>query len=242
MPVLTTSIRGISQCLCCYCLCFQGHWCYAAGGVAGVTTWGTRMVDSSTMSRISWGADFPTAGWGGTGGTGTLAMFSVVGWGLCGCKRGERSESWVPQWLERQGPRPYYHCHPVNLWLLGTAVARRPELYPLLTLLPPSSPGLQVQLPWLGGPGLQAPTPLFPKFHILYKSSPPTFRYTAMLKSPLLWYVGQKHFCWVVDVLLVVDRRETKRASSFALMLISLCSVLMKLMIQSPIYVSIYYF
>lgn len=61
------------------------------------------------------------------------------------------------------------------------------------------------------GPGLQAPPPQFPWFHIIYVFTHPSLDVQMCLNSLVSWCAGKRHLCCVVDILLVVAEGEGKR-------------------------------
>lgn len=99
---------------------------------------------------------------------------------------------------------------------VGASVVRRAESRVLVPLLLLGSLKLLTQLQWSEGPGLQAPIllPLVEKFCLLSfpSFSPLIFRSTYMWEFSSILLCWEKHPCWVVDVLLGVDWRETKVA------------------------------
>lgn len=70
-------------------------------------------------------------------------------------------------------------------------------------------------------PGSQAPPLLLPQFCLLHVFWPSTFRCTDVRNCPASWCVGQSYWCvcWVMDVLLVVDRRRETMGASCATMI-----------------------
>ena len=76
------SARSVAHCPHCPCLCLWGHWWLAATSVtavAGITTWGTRMVGASTVSGVSWVMGTTTTGEGrGEARVAASAMSGVV--------------------------------------------------------------------------------------------------------------------------------------------------------------------
>ena len=155
------------------------------------------MVGSTTMSMISWVTGFTsTRGEGGWEGLRSLCCVRY-----CQVCRFYHCEGWESQ---------------AQLLLLPNYQGyRQPGGQSPVHHLPYS-----YQVPWGWGsvasarvPGLQANSTV-PHTHLLYVSSPSTYSLAS-------WCVGQRYLCWVMYVLLAIDwKRETKRASSSAIMLI----------------------
>ena len=101
---------------------------------------------------------------------------------------------------------------------VGVVAAGVQDLCALPLLLLPDSLGLKLLLSWLGGQDYRHCLCCYPKSASFLCSSPPTFRCMDIWNTPASQYAGQRHLCWAVVVLLVVDwRHETKAVS------VSLC-------------------
>ena len=114
-------------------------------------------------------------------------------------------------WVEGAGDQSHGH---LNGWRDGvpgptTIVAQLPEAVGTTAArrLESCSLGLQALLLWAEGWDGRHHLFRSPWFHLLYIFQSPAFRCTNVWNSLVSWCIGQRHLCWVVDVLFIVDWR-----------------------------------
>ena len=112
-------------------------------------------------------------------------------------------ESWVPPQLVRQGHRPTASAAQLSV-TMGASVVWSRESFVLPPLFLLGSLELWAQPLWQGNWACRYCLHCPPGSDSSMCSSPHNFRCTDMENTLPSWCVGQKHLCWVVDVLLVV--------------------------------------
>ena len=132
-------------------------------------------------------------------------------------------ESQTLPWMRDWDCGPYCHC----------CLRLESFVPPLLLLL--GSLCLQVQLPWPEGQDCRHHLFCSSSSTFCMCSNTPTFRCTDVDLSSILC-LGQRNFCWVMDVLLVIDwKSKTKGASYSAMMLDSYGILIQKINVMLKI-------
>lgn len=132
-----------------------------------------------------------------------------------------RLESWVPPWLEGWDHRVYCSCCLVP-WSCGCHCSWEARLRCPVSYSTKCS-GAAGSVVIAREPGSQAPPLLLPQFFLLHVFRPSTFRCTDIWNCPASWCAGQSYWCicWVMDVLLVANRRGETMGASCATMILT---------------------